>query len=190
VLEVREHPPSKQKMSTVGPLGGGAGGPGVPTLNAKNVDGKPTRGRCQMSGKAHHQCNKHQRLTPGRQCQRSESACHQRKKCRRQALWGGGGGDGGSGAPTTQLEDVDGGPLEVVSEVQERPPSTQKTSMADPLGGDAGGSGAPTINGKNIVDGRPAGVRCQRSESAHHQCKKHRRRAPWEVVPEVREILP
>jgi hypothetical protein len=42
--EVREHPPSTQKMSTTGSLGGGAGGPGASTINAKNVDGGPLGG--------------------------------------------------------------------------------------------------------------------------------------------------
>jgi hypothetical protein len=41
-----------------------------------------------------------------------------------------------------------------VSEVRERPPSILKTSMTDPLGGDAGGLGAPT-NYLEDIDGRP-----------------------------------
>jgi hypothetical protein len=43
VPEVRERPPSTQKMSMVGPLGGGAEGPGAPTINTKNIDGGPPR---------------------------------------------------------------------------------------------------------------------------------------------------
>jgi hypothetical protein len=44
VLEVRKHSPSTQKMSMVGPLGGTFGGPGAPTINAKNIDGGPPGG--------------------------------------------------------------------------------------------------------------------------------------------------
>jgi hypothetical protein len=59
----------------------------------------------------------------------------------------------------------------------------------DPLGGGARGPGTTTINAKN-VDGRPLGRRCRRSGSAHHQRKKRRRQAPWEVMPEVQERPP
>jgi hypothetical protein len=46
------------------------------------------------------------------------------------------GGDAGDlGVPTTYLEDVDGGPLEVMLETRERPPPILKTSMAGSLGG-------------------------------------------------------
>jgi hypothetical protein len=69
----------------------------------------------------------------GRQCRWSESACHQHKKCRWCAPW------------------------EVLPEVRECPPSTQKMSTAGPLGGEAGGPGAPAINTKNI-DGGPREV--------------------------------
>jgi hypothetical protein len=65
-----------------------------------------------------------------------------------------GGDAGGPGAPTINTKNVDGGPLEVVPEVQERPPSTEKMSMVGPLGGGVRGPGAPTINAKNI-DGNP-----------------------------------
>jgi hypothetical protein len=41
VPEVRERPPSTQKMSTVPPLGGGVGGPGPPTIHVKNINGGP-----------------------------------------------------------------------------------------------------------------------------------------------------
>jgi hypothetical protein len=57
--EIREYPPSTQKMSTVGPLGGSAGGSGAATIKIKNIDGGP----------------------PGRWCQRFRSAHYQRKKC-------------------------------------------------------------------------------------------------------------
>jgi hypothetical protein len=124
--EIREHSPSKQKMSTAGPLRGDAGDPGAPTINAKNVNGGP----------------------PGRQCRRSSSAHHQRKKHRRWSLG------------------------EAMLEIWERPPSMQETSMVGPLGGDVGDAGAPTINTRNI-DGGPPGRRCWRSRSAHHQRKKH-----------------
>jgi hypothetical protein len=47
-------------------------------------------------------------------------------------------------------------PWEAVLEIWERPPSTQRTSTMEPLGGGAGGAGAPTINAKNI-DNDPQG---------------------------------
>jgi hypothetical protein len=53
-MEIREHPPSTLKMSMVGSLGGGVGGPGVPTINAKNVNGGPPGRQCQRTGNAHH----------------------------------------------------------------------------------------------------------------------------------------
>jgi hypothetical protein len=40
-------------------------------------------------------------------------------------------------------------------EFWEHPPSTQITSMAGPLGGDAEDLGAPTINVKNVDSGLP-----------------------------------
>jgi hypothetical protein len=52
-------------------------------------------------------------------------------------------------------------------EIWEHPPSMQKTPTAGPLGGDARDPEAPTINDK-----------------------KHRRRAPWEAVPEIWERPP
>jgi hypothetical protein len=58
-------------------------------------------------------------------------------------------------------------PWEVLSEIRECPSST--------LG---------NVNG-GILERR-----CWRSESAHHQRKKHRWRTPWEAVPEIRECLP
>jgi hypothetical protein len=58
-------------------------------------------------------------------------------------------------------------PWEVMPEIQERPPSTQKTSMAGPLRGGDGDPGASTIN-----------------------AKRHQRRGPWEAVLEAREHPP
>jgi hypothetical protein len=55
VPEIWEHPSSMLKMSMVGPLGGGAEGPGVPTVNAKNVGGGPPRKQCERSESTHHQ---------------------------------------------------------------------------------------------------------------------------------------
>jgi hypothetical protein len=166
-LEVREHPPSMQKNidgwlpgrwgrrsrsahyqckknSMAGPLGGSAGGPRAPAINTKNVDG----------------------VHPERCCQRFGSAPHPRKKMST------GGEAGGPGAPAINTKNIDG----------------------RPQGGGVRGPGAPTINTKNVevppweavlevqeclpsmpknIDDRPHGRRCQRSESAHHQCKKH-----------------
>jgi hypothetical protein len=62
--EIREHPPSTQKMSMTDPLRGNVGDPGAYTINVKNVDSEP----------------------PGRRCWRSRSAHHQRKKYRRQDI--------------------------------------------------------------------------------------------------------
>jgi hypothetical protein len=42
-----------------------------------------------------------------------------------------------------------------MSEIRERPPSMQKISMVDPLGGDARDLRAHTINAKNVNDGPP-----------------------------------
>jgi hypothetical protein len=75
-------------------------------------------------------------------------------------------------------------------EIQECPPSTQKTLMAGPMGGGVGDPreptintkiinsgplgggaeypGAPSINARNVNDGPPV-RQCRRSWSAHHQ---------------------
>jgi hypothetical protein len=41
MTEIQEHPPSTQKTSMAGLLGGGDGDPGAPTINTKNIDGSP-----------------------------------------------------------------------------------------------------------------------------------------------------
>jgi hypothetical protein len=46
MLKIWEHPPSMQKTSMVGPLGGAIGDPGARTVNAKNTDSGPPRRRC------------------------------------------------------------------------------------------------------------------------------------------------
>jgi hypothetical protein len=74
-----------------------------------------------------------------------------------------------------------------VSEIEESPPSTQKTSTMDPLGGDVGEPGEPTINAKNVDDGTPR-RRCRRSETAHHQ--KSSTVVPREAVLETSERTP
>jgi hypothetical protein len=100
--------------------------------------------------------------------------------------------------PSTQETSMMG-PWEAMPEIQKRPPSIQEMSMAGPLGGDAGDLGVPTINAENFdggplgggagdpgvptinernVDGGSPRMQCRRSESAHHQPKKHRRRTP------------
>jgi hypothetical protein len=48
----------------VGPLGGDAKNPGVPTINARNVDGGSPGRQCWRSGGAHHQHMKHQCWAP------------------------------------------------------------------------------------------------------------------------------
>jgi hypothetical protein len=84
---------------------------------------------------------------PGRRGRRSGSTRHQHKKYRWRAQ---GGGVRGPGAPTINTKNVEVPPWEAVLEVQECLPSMPKN-----------------------IDDRPHGRRCQRSESAHHQCKKH-----------------
>jgi hypothetical protein len=100
-----------------------------------------------------------------------------------------GGGVGGPSAPTTYVDDVDGGPLGVVPEIRERPSPMLKTSMTAPLGGDAGDSGAHTtyledVNGGPLggdveglgapttyleyVDGEPLRRRYRMPGNAHH----------------------
>jgi hypothetical protein len=130
VSEVRERPPPILNTSMAGPLGGDDGDPGVPTINAKNIDDRPPGRLCQRSESVHHQRKKCRRRPPRRWCRRSESAHHQHKKCQRWAPW------------------------EAMTEIQEHPPSTQKMSMAGLLRGGDGDPGASTINTKNI-DGRP-----------------------------------
>jgi hypothetical protein len=86
VPEVQERPPSTQKMSTVPPLGGGVGGPGPPTINAKNINGGPMGIGAGYPG-----------------------APNINKKI---STAGPLGGDArGLGAPTINAKNVDGGPL-------------------------------------------------------------------------------
>jgi hypothetical protein len=40
-MEIRERPPSMQKISTTVPLGGDVGHPGAPTNNTRNITGGP-----------------------------------------------------------------------------------------------------------------------------------------------------
>jgi hypothetical protein len=47
----RQHPPSTQETSMVDPLGGDAGDPGAPTINARKVDGGPP---CPLGGSILH----------------------------------------------------------------------------------------------------------------------------------------
>jgi hypothetical protein len=91
-----------------GPLGGGGGGPRALTINTKKFNGG----------------------SPGRWCRRSESTHNQSKKCRWRPPW------------------------EAVTETQERPPPLSETSMAGPMGGADGDSGAPTTYVGDI-DGGP-----------------------------------
>jgi hypothetical protein len=69
------------------------------------------------------------------------------------------------------------GPLGGDARDPRAPTINPKNVDGGPLGGGAEDPGAPTINAKNVNSGRP-GRRCQRSESVHHQCKKHPWRAP------------
>jgi hypothetical protein len=132
-----------------GRLGGDDEDPGAPTNYLEDVDGEPTGRRYRRSGSAH----------------------HQRKKCRRRALWD-------PGAPTINAKKHRrSARWEAMPEIWECPSSTRKTSMVGPLGGGDGDPGTPTINAKNIDSGPPR-RRCRRSKSAHHQRKKCRWRPP------------
>jgi hypothetical protein len=59
--------------------------------------------------------------------------------------------------PTHMFEDVNGRPLEAMPEIQDRPPPTLKTPMEGPLGGGAGGLGAPTTYLEDIDGGTLGG---------------------------------
>jgi hypothetical protein len=92
-------------------------------------------------------------------------------------------------------------PWVVVPTIRERPPSMLNTSMADPQGGAAEDSGAPTTNAKN-VNGWPRGRRCRQHPPSTQKTwtvsplrggardlgvptintKKCRWRAPWKAV--------
>jgi hypothetical protein len=100
----------KEKMLTIGPLGGGVGNLGAPTINAENVDDGPLGGVIGDPGASTINTKNVDDAPPGRGYQRSESVHHQCKKRRRR------------------------GPWEAVLEVQECPPSTQKTSTVGPCG--------------------------------------------------------
>jgi hypothetical protein len=53
-----------QETLMVGPFGGGDGDPGMPIINARNVDGGPLGRRCQRPERAHHQHKKCQQQAP------------------------------------------------------------------------------------------------------------------------------
>jgi hypothetical protein len=78
-----------------------------------------------------------------------------------------GGADGDPGAPTTYIEDVDGGPL-----------------------GDTDGDPKPPTTYVGDVDGGPPGRRGRRPRSAHHICQRCRWWAPWEALAKTRECPP
>jgi hypothetical protein len=63
-------------------------------------------------------------------------------------------------------------PWEVILEIRERPPSSQKTSTVAPLGGAVRDPRAPTINAKNVDSGPP-----------RRQCRKI-----WEHPPSTQKI--
>jgi hypothetical protein len=165
-----EHLSPILKTLMAGLLGGCAGDPGAPTINAKHVDGGPLRGGAEDPGASIINTKNVDSGPPGSWCRRFGSTHHQRKKCQWWAPW------------------------EEVLEIRERPPSMQKLLTAGPMGGGAGDTGAPSINAKMLmvgpmggsvrdpgapsintknVDGGPPRRRCRRSWRAHHQCKKH-----------------
>jgi hypothetical protein len=78
------------------------------------------------------------------------------------------------------------GPLGAVTEIWERPPPTQKMLTAGPLGGGAGGPGAPNINTKNVDDG-PSGIGAKDPGASTINAKNVDGGPPWGAVSEVRE---
>jgi hypothetical protein len=95
--EVWEQLPLSYRMSTAGPLGGGARDPGIPTINVKNDDGRPPGRRCQRSGSTHQQ-----------QINVDGGPLGTQKTSMVDPL---GGGVGDLGAHTINARNVDGGPL-------------------------------------------------------------------------------
>jgi hypothetical protein len=147
------------------PLGGGARGPGTPTINAKNVDGGPLGRRCRRSGSAHHQRKKRRRHAPWEVMPEVQ----ERPPSMQKILMAGpvGGGAEGLGAPTINIKNVDGEPPGRRCRRSGSVHHQHKNSNDMPLGGGAGGPRAPTINGKND-NGSPPRRQCRRSESVHH----------------------
>jgi hypothetical protein len=80
-------------------------------------------------------------------------------------------------------------PWEALLEVWERLSLSCRTSTAGHLGGGVRDPRAPTINVKNIFSGFPV-RRCRRSESTHHQRKKHQRWTPGEAMSGIRKRPP
>jgi hypothetical protein len=105
-----------------GPLGGGDGGPGAPTINVKNIDDDPLGDGAGDLGAPTINAKNVDSNPPKRRYQRLGSTHHQHKKHQQWAPW------------------------EAMPEIQEHPLSTQETSTVGPLGGDARDLGAPTIN--------------------------------------------
>jgi hypothetical protein len=136
-----------REMSMVGPLGGGDRDPGVPTIIG----------------------NKHRWREPW---EALPEVWEHPPSTRELSMAGPlGGGDRDPGALAINARNLDGEPLgmrcwrsgsahqkheklqrwaprEVMPEIQERPPSMQKTSTVGPLGGGDGDPGGPTINAK------------------------------------------
>jgi hypothetical protein len=71
-----------------------------------------------------------------------------------------------------------------MSEIWERPPSTQKTSMTDPLGGDARDLRASTINEKILMVG-PLGDGAEDPGAPTINVKKTSTVGPLGAVPEI-----
>jgi hypothetical protein len=71
------------------------------------------------------------------------------------------------GGPTTNLEDINGGPLGGDARDPGAPTTYPKDVDDGPLGGNDGGPGALTTYLQD-VDGDPLRKRCQRLRSTHH----------------------
>jgi hypothetical protein len=109
MLEIREHPPSMPKMLMVGPLGGSAGDPAAPIINAKNIDGGALERRCRRSGSAHHERKKHQWWDPWEAMSEIQEHPPSTQETLMVAPLGGDVGD--PGVPTTNAKNIDSRPL-------------------------------------------------------------------------------
>jgi hypothetical protein len=114
--------------SMVGPLGGTDGVPGAPTTYVRDVDGGRL-GAVMEIQKCPPSTQKTSMMGPLVAVMKIREHPPSMQKCQWRASW------------------------VAVMDIQERPPSTQKMSTTDPLGGGAGGPGAPTTQLEDINGG-------------------------------------
>jgi hypothetical protein len=90
------------------PLGGDVGDPGAPTSYVEDVDGGPIERRCQRSKSVHHLCLRHRWQASWKMMLEIRERPPPILKTLISGPLGSDAGD--LGAPTTYVEDVDGGP--------------------------------------------------------------------------------